>query len=52
MVFPPVPDNKAERLEALRSYAILDTLPEQSYEDITKLGAFICDDSNFTRFAY
>ena len=37
-----IPDNEAERLATLRSYGILDSLPEQSYEDITKLAAFIC----------
>jgi PAS domain S-box-containing protein len=39
----PIPNHEIERLETLRSYGILDTLPEQSYEDITKLAAFICE---------
>jgi GAF domain-containing protein len=38
----PVPDNEAARLEALRQYQILDTAPEQVYDDITKLVTFIC----------
>jgi len=38
----PLPDNEAARLEALRQYRILDTAPEQAFDDITKLAAFIC----------
>ncbi len=34
---------EAARLAALRSYAILDTLPEQAFDDITLLAAHICD---------
>lgn len=39
----PIPENEADRVATLRSYDILDTLPEQSYEDITKLAAFLCE---------
>ncbi len=38
----PLPANENERLEALRKYHILDTAPERSFDDITKLAAFIC----------
>ena len=38
----PLPDNEVARLEALRQYEILDTAPEQSFDDITKIAAFIC----------
>lgn len=38
----PLPDYEAARLEALRKYQILDTAPEQVFDDITKLAAFIC----------
>ncbi|WP_334711682.1 sensor domain-containing diguanylate cyclase [Nostoc sp.] len=38
----PLPDNEAERLKALADYNILDTLPEQAFDDITALAAYIC----------
>jgi GAF domain-containing protein len=39
----PFPLNEKERLDALYQYAILDTMPEQVYDDIATLAAFICD---------
>ena len=42
MFSAPIPHNEAERLATLHSYAILDTPPEQGYDDVTQLAAFIC----------
>jgi len=38
----PVPANETERLAALRAYKILDTRPEERFDDLTKLAALIC----------
>jgi len=38
----PLPHDEAARLEALQRYAILDTLPEQEFDDLTRLAALIC----------
>lgn len=37
-----LPANEAQRIEALRSYEILDTPPDQVLDDITHLAAEIC----------
>jgi len=39
---PPLPKNEAGRIEALRRYAILDTFPEQEFDDLARLAALIC----------
>ncbi len=39
----PIPDNEDARLEALRRYAILDTSPEQAFDDLAHLAGMICD---------
>lgn len=39
----PIPRNEKERLVALRRYNIIDTLPEQEFDDIARLVAYICD---------
>lgn len=38
----PLPDNEVERLGNLRSYRVLDTPPEQAFDDIVNLAAYIC----------
>jgi GAF domain-containing protein len=37
-----VPPNEAERLSTLRSYKILDTKPEERFDELTQLAALIC----------
>ena len=39
---PPLPKNESERLEALHRYAILDTFPEQEFDDLARLAALTC----------
>ncbi len=38
----PVPENEASRLKALQEYKVMDTLPEQAYDNFTQLAALIC----------
>ena len=38
----PLPENETARLEALQRYAILDTFPEQEFDDLSRLAALIC----------
>lgn len=42
IVLPPIPPNEEERLRELESFQILDTLPEQIFEDIVRIAAYIC----------
>ena len=39
---PGVPENEKQRLERLLAYDVLDTMPEQVYDDIVALAAHIC----------
>ncbi|MCW9041534.1 MAG: PAS domain-containing protein, partial [Flavobacteriales bacterium] len=41
----PNTDVVNKRIQALKQYKILDTLPEKEYDDITRLAAFICNTS-------
>ncbi|WP_294959821.1 GAF domain-containing hybrid sensor histidine kinase/response regulator [uncultured Flavobacterium sp.] len=38
----PIPDNELQRLAALKRYNILDTLPDDAFDDATKLVSYIC----------
>jgi signal transduction histidine kinase len=38
----PVPENETERLAALASYNLLDTIPEDAFEELTLLASQIC----------
>ncbi|MEZ0128960.1 GAF domain-containing protein [Flavobacterium sp. LBUM151] len=42
MYKPEIPHNEDRRLEALDAYKILDTLPEEEYDALTKIAAAIC----------
>lgn len=39
----PFPENEQERLKELEEYQILDTAPEQEFDDLTALASFICE---------
>ena len=43
MIAPAKPTNESKRLEVLKSYKLLDTLPEDAYDTITKLASHICN---------
>ena len=38
----PIPENEAARLETLRQYQILDTDSEETFDDLTRLAAYVC----------
>jgi PAS domain S-box-containing protein len=38
----PIPENEPERLASLYSYNILDTSPEQDFNDLVQLASYIC----------
>lgn len=39
----PIPKNERRRLEVLWQYDVLDTVPEQVFDDLTELAARICE---------
>ncbi|MBI5021971.1 MAG: PAS domain S-box protein [Ignavibacteriales bacterium] len=40
---PTIPENDVARIEILKHYGVLDTLPEKSFDDLTELAAEICE---------
>ncbi|MEY4706247.1 MAG: hypothetical protein RL042_2452 [Nitrospirota bacterium] len=42
MQIAPLPENEAARLAELQRYEILDTPPEEDFDDLTQLAAHIC----------
>lgn len=46
MIAAQLPKNEKSRLQSLKSLHILDSLPEQQYDNITELAAFICGTQN------
>ena len=43
MIKPGIPLNEKQRLKSLKDLNIIDSLPEDNYDNITKLASFICD---------
>ena len=43
VLLPPIPDRENERLKALNEYNLLDTIPEEQFDRLTKLAAIICE---------
>ena len=39
----PIPKNEKQRLKVLWQYSILDTMPEEIFDDLTELAARICE---------
>ncbi|TGL76477.1 GAF domain-containing hybrid sensor histidine kinase/response regulator [Leptospira yasudae] len=39
----PFPLNETERLKALDSYQVVDTAPEEKFDSLTQIAAYICD---------
>lgn len=42
MIKPQIPENEKERLRNLKEYEILDSLPEDDFDNIAALAAYIC----------
>ncbi|HEY4619217.1 MAG TPA: PAS domain S-box protein [Flavobacterium sp.] len=42
MKIPPLPANELDRLKALESYSIMDSLPEKEFDALTQLASYIC----------
>src|SRR6266852_4906237 len=42
MISARIPENEVERLEALRSYHILDTSSDSAFDDLAELASYIC----------
>ena len=42
MIVPAHPENEHARIDSLKSYNILDSLPEKEFDDITSLASEIC----------
>ena len=39
----PIPKNETRRLKVLWQYEVLDTVPEEVFDDLTNLAAYICE---------
>ena len=45
MIQAPIPENEAERLQALKEYNILDTIQEEAFTSLVQLASQICETS-------
>ena len=43
MIKLPIPENETARLQALYDYELLDSLPEEQFDRLTKLASYICE---------
>src|SRR5882724_5193861 len=43
MIAPPIPQDEAERVAALRRYCVLDTLAEPAFDRLTKIAQHLLD---------
>jgi GAF domain-containing protein len=43
MMVAPIPKNERRRIEVLWQYDVLDTVPEEVFDDLTELAARICE---------
>src|SRR5688572_7349118 len=43
MTKPLIPSNEKERVKSLHNYDVLDSLPENDYDDLAKMAALICE---------
>src|ERR1041384_3709022 len=43
MIVPPVVEDETERLAALERDAILDTSPEEAFDEVAQLASSVCD---------
>ncbi len=41
-MIPPLPADESQRLAALREYQVLDTPPEEAFDDLVKVAAEVC----------
>src|SRR5579862_1956444 len=42
-MIPPLPKNERQRLKVLWQYSVLDSVPEEIFDDLTELAARICE---------
>nr|WP_238566921.1 hypothetical protein [Nonlabens ulvanivorans] len=43
MIAPPIPKDEIQRQAAVEKYKLLDTMPEENYDNITSIISSICE---------